>query len=232
MLELIDIRKSFRLGPVELHVLKGMNLHVQAGDLMSIMGPSGSGKSTLMNIIGLLGRPGSGMYRVDGRDVSTMNDREPSAFRNAHIGFVFQSFNLLSHLTALENVVLPLVYRGLGRRETRRQAQEFLEKVGMGDRLDHRPDQLSGGQKQRVAVARALVGRPSALLAVEPTGALDSGTADEVMQLLILLNREERVAVVIITHDAAVSAQCRRRALIRDGLLLEAGKDLPEAAAP
>ena len=231
MLELADIRKTFRLGPVDVEVLKGIDLHVEAGDLMSIMGPSGSGKSTLMNILGLLGRPTSGSYRVGGRDVATMNDRELSAFRNEHIGFVFQSFNLLGHLTALENASLPLVYRGVGRRETRRRAQDILEKVGMGDRLDHRPDQLSGGQKQRVAIARALVGAPSAVLADEPTGALDSDTAEEVMQLLIRLNREERVAVVIITHDAAVSRQCSRRALIRDGELLEDAREARERGA-
>ena len=231
MLELADIRKTFRLGPVEVEVLKGIDLRVDAGDLLSIMGPSGSGKSTLMNILGLLGRPTSGAYRVDGRDVSTMNDRELSAFRNAHIGFVFQSFNLLGHLTALENVSLPLVYRGTGRREARQWAKEILDKVAMGDRLDHRPDQLSGGQKQRVAIARALVGTPSAVLADEPTGALDSDTAEEVMQLLIRLNRDERVAVVIITHDPTVSLQCRRRALIRDGSLLEEAAEVGESGA-
>ena len=231
MLELSDIRKSYRLGPVEVEVLKGIDLRVEAGDFISIMGPSGSGKSTLMNILGLLGRQSGGSYRVDGRDVSTMNDRELSAFRNEHIGFVFQSFTLLGHLTALENAALPLVYRGLGRREVRRRAQEILEKVGMGDRLDHRPDQLSGGQKQRVAIARALVGTPTAVLADEPTGALDSDTADEVMRLLIQLNREERVAVVIITHDPAISLQCRRRALIRDGELLEDSRATQESGA-
>ncbi len=231
MLELSDIRKSYRLGPVEVEVLKGIDLRVEAGDFISIMGPSGSGKSTLMNILGLLGRPSAGTYRVSGRDVSTMNDRELSAFRNEHIGFVFQSFNLLGHLTALENAALPLVYRGLGRREVRRRAQDILEKVAMGDRLDHRPDQLSGGQKQRVAIARALVGAPTAVLADEPTGALDSDTAEEVMRLLIQLNREERVAVVIITHDPAVSLQCRRRALIRDGELLEDSRDTQESGA-
>ena len=162
MLELADIRKTFRLGPVEVEVLKGIDLRVDTGDLISIMGPSGSGKSTLMNIVGLLGRPTSGAYRIDGRDVASMNDRELSAFRNEHIGFVFQSFNLLGHLTALENVGLPLVYRGAGRREARRRAADILEKVAMADRLDHRPDQLSGGQKQRVAIARALAGAPSA----------------------------------------------------------------------
>ena len=231
MLELVDIRKSFSLGPVEVDVLKGVDLRVDAGDLISIMGPSGSGKSTLMNILGLLGRATSGSYRVNGRDVSTMNDRELSAFRNAHVGFVFQSFNLVEHLTALENVGLPLVYRGLGPREVRRRARDVLEKVGMDDRLSHRPDQLSGGQKQRVAIARALVGMPSAVLADEPPGALDSETADEVMRLLIRLNREEGVAVVIITHDPAVSMQCRRRALIRDGELLEGDAGTTEAGA-
>ena len=231
MLELSDIRKTYRLGPVEVEVLKGIDLRVEAADFISIMGPSGSGKSTLMNILGLLGRPSAGTYRVSGRDVSTMNDRELSAFRNEHIGFVFQSFNLLGHLTALENAALPLVYRGLGRREVRRHAFEILEKVGMGDRLDHRPDQLSGGQKQRVAIARALVGAPTAVLADEPTGALDSDTADEVMRLLIQLNREERVAVVIITHDPAISLQCRRRALIRDGELLEDSRATQESGA-
>lgn len=225
MLELADIRKGYRLGPVEIEVLKGIRLRVEAGDLMSIMGPSGSGKSTLMHILGLLGRPTAGSYRIGGRDVSTMNDRELSAFRNTHIGFVFQSFNLLGHLTALENAALPLVYRGIGGREVRRRAGEILERVGMIDRLNHRPAQLSGGQKQRVAIARALVGTPSAVLADEPTGALDSETADEVMRLLNRLNREERVAVVIITHDPVISMQCPRRALIRDGMLFEDSRE-------
>ena len=226
MLELANIRKMFRLGPVEVEVLKGVDLRVEAGDLMSIMGPSGSGKSTLMNILGLLDRPTSGAYRLNGRDVSTMNDRELSALRSRHIGFVFQSFNLLSRLTALDNVSLPLTYRGTSRREARMRAQDMLEKVAMGEHLGHRPDQLSGGQKQRVAIARALVGAPSAVLADEPTGALDSDTAEEVMQLLVRLNREERVAVVIITHDPAVALQCQRRTLIRDGDLFE---DIREA---
>ena len=231
MLRLVDVCKTYTLGPVEVEALKGIHLDVEAGDLLSIMGPSGSGKSTLMHILGLLGRPSTGACLVGGRDVSTMNDRELSALRNVHVGFVFQSFNLLGHLSALENVALPLVYRGLDRREMMRRARDMLEKVGMGDRLDHRPDQLSGGQKQRVAIARALVGRPSAVLADEPTGALDSDTADEVMQLLVRLNREERVAVVVITHDPLVSMQCRRRALIRDGMLFEDGAG-PHDAEP
>ena len=221
MLELTDIRKTYRLGPVEIEVLKNVCLKVTAGDFLSIMGPSGSGKSTLMNILGLLGRATGGTYLVNGRDVSAMNDAELSRFRNANIGFVFQAFNLLGHLTAEENVALPLVYRRAGRREIRRRAREILGKVGMGDRLGHKPDQLSGGQKQRVAIARALVGAPSVVLADEPTGALDSDTADEVMRLLIRLNREDGIAIVIITHDPVISLQCRRRALIRDGALLE-----------
>ena len=220
MLRLVDIQKSFRLGTLDVEVLCGVDLEVAAGDLLSIMGPSGSGKSTLMNIIGLLGRPTAGSYFLDGRDVSSMKDRELSAFRNMHIGFVFQSFNLLDHLTALENVAVPLVYRGLGRGEIRRRARAMLEKVGMEDRLGHKPDQLSGGQKQRVAIARALVGEPAVVLADEPTGALDSDTAEEVMQLLIRLNREERNTIVIITHDPLIARQCTRQTLIRDGLLL------------
>ena len=189
--------------------------------MLSIMGPSGSGKSTLMNIIGLLGRPTAGSYYLNGRDVMSMNDRELSAFRNANIGFVFQSFNLLEHLTALENVAVPLVYRGLGRASIRRRSRAILEKVGMDDRLGHKPDQLSGGQKQRVAIARALVGEPSVVLADEPTGALDSDTADEVMESLIRLNREELITIVIITHDPLIARQCARKTLIRDGALFE-----------
>ena len=221
MLELTDIRKTYRLGPIDVEVLKGVRLTVAAGDFLSIMGPSGSGKSTLMNILGLLSRPTSGRYLLNGRDVSAMADAELSGFRNAHIGFVFQSFNLLGHLTAEENVALPLVYRGLAGRESRRRAREILGKVGMGERLDHKPDQLSGGQKQRAAIARALVGKPSVVLADEPTGALDSDTADDVMRLMTQLNREDGIAIVIITHDPLISMQCRRRALIRDGELLE-----------
>ncbi len=232
MLRLVDIRKSYRLGPVDVEVLKGIHLDVEAGDLLSIMGPSGSGKSTLMNILGLLSRQTGGSYLVNGRDASTMDDRELSTFRNASIGFVFQSFNLLGHLTALDNAALPLVYRGLAWRERRRRAGEILEKVGMADRLDHKPDQLSGGQKQRVAIARALAGAPAVVLADEPTGALDSHTADDVMRLLADLNREEGIAVVIITHDPEVARRCRRRARIRDGLLVTDDGGAPGATGP
>ena len=221
MLRLMDIKKSYRLGTLSVEVLRGVNLEVFEGDLLSIMGASGSGKSTLLDIIGLLGKPTAGSYFVNGRDVLSMNDRTLSSVRNANIGFVFQSFNLLDRLTALENVGVPLVYRGLGRGPIRSRARTMLEKVGMGDRLGHRPDQLSGGQKQRVAIARALVGEPSVVLADEPTGALDADTANEVMDLLIQLNVEERITILIITHDAAIARRCTRQATIRDGLLRE-----------
>ncbi len=222
MLKLTDIRRSYRVGPVATEVLRGVDLEVDAGDLMSIMGPSGSGKTTLMNIIGLLDRPTSGACLLDGRDVSGLRDDELSALRNRHIGFVFQSFHLLPQLTALENVCLPLVYRGAGRPEMRRRAQEILERVGMADRTGHRPDQLSGGQKQRVAIARALVGEPALLLADEPTGALDTDTADEVMALLRRLNEERGITILIITHDPSVADRCVRQTRIRDGRLFEA----------
>ena len=230
MLKLTDIRRSYRVGPVATEVLRGVDLEVEAGDLMSIMGPSGSGKTTLMNIIGLLDRPTSGACLLDGRDVSGLRDDELSALRNRHIGFVFQSFHLLPQLTALENVCLPLVYRGAGRSEMRRRAREILERVGMADRIGHRPDQLSGGQKQRVAIARALVGEPALLLADEPTGALDTDTADEVMALIRLLNEERGITILIITHDPSVSDRCVRQTRIRGGRLFEPAARLSDPA--
>ncbi len=230
MLRLVDIHRSYRLGPVTAQVLRGVDLEVRAGDVMSIMGPSGSGKTTLMNIIGLLDRPTSGACVLDGRDVSGLGDDALSALRNRHIGFVFQSFHLLPRLTALENVCLPLVYRGAGRAETARRARAVLERVDMGDRIHHRPDQLSGGQKQRVAIARALVGEPALLLADEPTGALDADTAREAMELLLELNAERGVTILIITHDPAIARQCARQVRIRDGALAEDTADDPGAA--
>lgn len=225
-LRLIDVRKSYRIGPVTAEVLRGVDLEVKAGDMMSIMGPSGSGKTTLMNIIGLLDRPSAGGHILDGRDISGLNDDTLSRLRNAHVGFVFQAFHLLPRLTAAENACVPLIYRGMGRREALRRARTILERVGMGDRVDHRPDQLSGGQKQRVAIARALVGEPALLLADEPTGALDSDTASETMGLLLQLNAEQGVTVLIITHDPAVARQCARRMCIDGGRLREQGAHL------
>ena len=202
-------------------VLQGVRLEVDRGDLLSIMGPSGCGKTTLMNILGLLDRPTGGSYLLEGREVSTMGDDELSAIRNARIGFVFQSFHLLPRLSARENVGLPLVYRGLGEKEIERRAREVLEKVGMQDRADHKPTELSGGQQQRVAIARALVGEPAIVLADEPTGALDSRIGEEIMQLFIRLNMEERITVVIITHDPGIARQCARQTRMREGVLYE-----------
>ncbi|MDE0130752.1 MAG: ABC transporter ATP-binding protein [bacterium] len=221
-LELINICRSYRIGPVTTDILKGIHLAVGTGDLVSIMGPSGSGKTTLMNIIGLLDRPTSGTCSLNGRDVSKLKDDERSRLRNTHIGFVFQSFQLLPQLTALENVRLPLVYRGAGRSQTNRRAHALLDRVGMASRKDHRPDQLSGGQKQRVAIARALVGEPTLLLADEPTGALDADTARDMMALLLQLNAEQRITILIITHDLMIARQCTRQVRIHDGRLLEA----------
>ena len=220
-LRLTGVRKSYRLGPVTTEVLRGVDLEVAAGDLISIMGPSGSGKTTLMNIVGLLDRPSAGRHELDGRDVSGLGDDALSRLRNAHVGFVFQAFHLLPRLTAAENVCVPLVYRGAGRREALGMARAMLGRVGLGDRLDYRPDRLSGGQKQRVAIARALVGTPALLLADEPTGALDGDTAGETMELLLELNAERGVTVLIITHDPAVARRCRRRMRIDDGRLRE-----------
>ncbi|MCY4220390.1 MAG: ABC transporter ATP-binding protein [Thiotrichales bacterium] len=230
MLQLTDIRRDYRIGPVTTEILRGVDLAVGAGDLMSIMGPSGSGKTTLMNIIGLLDRPTSGRYVLDGRDVSKLADDDLAMLRNAHIGFVFQSFQLLPRLTAVENVSLPLVYRGTNRAEMRRRALAALERVGMGERTGHRPDQLSGGQKQRVAIARALVGEPAVVLADEPTGALDGATAREVMALLASLNAEHKVTILIITHDPGVARQCARQVRIHEGTLVERTAGAPGAS--
>ncbi|MGF1563314.1 MAG: ABC transporter ATP-binding protein [Geminicoccaceae bacterium] len=221
MLRLQQIRKSYQVGPVTLEVLKCIDLRIQEGEFISIMGQSGSGKSTLMNIIGLLDTPSSGRYLIDGRDVVTANQRDRARLRNRNVGFVFQSFHLLPRITAAANVALPLVYRGVGARERRRAAQRWLERVGMGDRLHHRPNELSGGQRQRVAIARALVGQPRLLLADEPTGALDEATSAEIMKLFIELNRTERVTTVVITHDPGVAAQCRRQLRLDSGHLSE-----------
>jgi len=231
MLRLSDIHKSYAVGPATVAVLSGVDLEVNGGDLVSIMGASGSGKSTLMNIIGLLDTASSGSYVLDGREVSDMSDNGRSAIRNASIGFVFQSFHLLPRLTALENVGLPLVYRGMRSAEIRRRAGVALEKVGMAERVDHKPNELSGGQQQRVAIARALVGEPAIVLADEPTGALDPATANEIMELFADLNREEGTTIIIITHDPEVAERCARRTRIGNGALREEGNGGPEEEA-
>ena len=221
MLRLTGIHKTYIVGPASVDVLRGVDLEVDRGDLVSIMGASGSGKSTLMNIIGLLDSPSSGSYRLDGREVSAMSDNRRSVVRNASIGFVFQSFHLLSRLTALENVGIPLVYRGMKSAQVRLAAARALERVGMGDRVGHRPNELSGGQQQRVAIARALVGEPAIVLADEPTGALDQATGNDIMDLFVRLNREEGTTFILITHDPEVAGRCARRTHISGGALRE-----------
>ena len=221
MLCLADVCKTYRVGASPVDVLRGVNLDVDRGDLISIMGSSGAGKSTLMNILGLLDRPTGGSYLLNGHETSKMEDDQLSELRNASIGFVFQSFQLLPRLNAVDNVGLPLVYRGIQNREVHRRSLEALDKVDMKDRANHKPNELSGGQQQRVAIARALVGEPAIILADEPTGALDPDTGKEVLQLFRTLNAEDQLTVIIITHDAAVARQCARRTRIEDGILKE-----------
>ena len=216
------IHKIYPLGDEELHVLKDINLHIQQGEYLSILGPSGSGKSTLMNIIGCLDTPSQGSYILHGRQVDDMNEKDLARLRSKEIGFVFQNSQLLPRLTAQQNVELPLIYADVSTRERRRRAQEMLERVGLSDRMGHYPNQLSGGQQQRVAIARALVGNPSILLADEPTGALDQNTGKQVMQLFRSLNDEGRT-VIMITHDMNVAANARRTVHIIDGELTEGG---------
>ncbi len=220
-LQLVNVCKSYQMGPITSTVLSGVNLEVNRGDLISITGSSGSGKTTLMNTIGLLDRPTSGCCIFDGQDSSTLNDTQLSVLRGRHVGFVFQSFHLLGQLSALDNVALPLVYQGEGRSRMKQRALASLEKVSMSRWVNHRPDQLSGGQKQRVAIARALIVEPTLLLADEPTGALDADTAQDVITLLKQMNAEQEMTVLIITHDLTVARQCSRQLRIDRGQLLK-----------
>jgi len=219
LIELSQVGKTYRMGDVEVPALNGVTLQVEAGDFVAIMGSSGSGKSTLMNILGCLDRPTAGQYRLDGVEVSGLARDQLARIRNRTLGFVFQSFNLLSRTSALENVELPLLYAGVPSRERTARARASLERVGLGERLDHTPNRLSGGQQQRVAIARALVNAPRLVLADEPTGNLDSATSEEVMQLLKELGRSG-ITVVIVTHEADIADHAARVIQMKDGRVL------------
>ena len=221
LVELRNVKKSFRLGGEQVEILHGIDLVVEKGEFVAMMGPSGSGKSTTMNILGCLDKPTSGQYFLDGRDVSELNRDELAAIRNSTIGFVFQGFNLLQRTSAVENVELPMLYAGVHAKERRERAKEALVRMGLGERLYHEPSQLSGGQQQRVAIARGIVNHAPILRADEPTGNLDSKTSDEIMRLFQQLNREEGITIILVTHEPDVAAFAGRELLFRDGVILE-----------
>ncbi len=222
MISLSHITKTYRMGAVDITVLSDVSLSVKEGELIAIMGPSGSGKSTLMNIIGCLDRPTSGIYRFENREIDTMTDDELASVRNIKIGFVFQTFNLLPRFSALKNVEVPLIYSGVPASVRRDRAAPLLAKVGLADRLHHKPTELSGGQQQRVAIARALVNNPPLLLADEPTGNLDSRSGEEILNILTRLNNQG-VTIIIVTHDQNVAARCKRIINLKDGQIIKDG---------
>lgn len=218
VIEIRNIIRDFKLGQEIVHVLKGIDLDIKRGEYVAIMGPSGSGKSTLMNLLGCLDTPTAGSYNLNGNDVSEMSDDELADIRNTEIGFVFQTFNLLPRTTALDNVALPMVYAGASKKERQERASQVLTDVGLADRMDHKPNQLSGGQRQRVAVGRALVNKPSIILADEPTGNLDSKTGHEIMQLFDEIHKSGNT-VIMVTHEEEVAAHAKRIIRLRDGVI-------------
>lgn len=232
LIEITDISKCYDLGEVKVHALRSTSLTVERGEYIALIGPSGSGKSTLMNTLGCLDRPTTGSYLLDGREIVDMNRDQRARIRNRQIGFVFQNFNLLSRTSALENVELPLLYTpGISARQRRERATHLLELVGLGDRLDHQPNQLSGGQQQRVAIARALVNEPAILMGDEPTGNLDTRTSEEIIELFRQLNAEQQLTIILVTHDQEVARNAKRTLVLRDGVIEEDTLDFNKALA-
>ncbi len=231
MIHLQDIHKTYQ-GAQPLHVLKGISLDIEKGEFVSIMGASGSGKSTLLNILGILDNYDSGTYELAGVPIWNLSERKAAEYRNKMIGFIFQSFNLISFKTAVENVELPLFYQGVSRKKRHQMAMEYLDKLGLADWAEHYPNELSGGQKQRVAIARALITRPQIILADEPTGALDSKTSVEVMQLLKHLNQEEGMTIVVVTHESGVANETNKIVHIKDGIIGQIEENLNHDASP
>ena len=219
MIRLEGVSKQYRMGDQTVHALQGIDLHIRANEMVAFIGASGSGKSTMMNIVGCLDRPSSGEYWLNGRAVAAMSGDELASVRNREIGFIFQSFHLLPRASALDNVAQPLIYRGVPLRERLARAEQALQRVGLGERMHHRPNELSGGQRQRVAIARALVGKPAILLADEPTGNLDSATSQEILALIRELHADGQT-VVMVTHEPEIADQCRRVVRLRDGKIV------------
>jgi len=219
MINISNLHKSYKVGKNSLHVLKGINLHINEGELVAIMGSSGSGKSTLLNIIGILDNYDSGSYTLDNVTIKNLDETKAAKYRNQFLGFVFQSFNLISYKTAAENIALPLYYQGVSRKERQSIALEYLNKVGLSKWAKHLPSELSGGQKQRIAIARALASQPKVLLADEPTGALDSQTSEEVMGLIKKINKEGKT-ILVVTHEHEIANMCKRIITIKDGVII------------
>ena len=219
MIEIEELNKSYPIGNSSLHVLKGIDLKINEGELVAIMGSSGSGKSTLLNIIGMLDNYDSGSYKLDNVPIKDLDETKAAKYRNKFLGFVFQSFNLINYKTALENIALPLYYQGISRNERQKVAIEYLKKVGLADWAEHLPSELSGGQKQRIAIARALASQPKVLLADEPTGALDSTTSEEVMDLIKQINNEGKT-ILVVTHEQDIANMCKRIITLKDGIII------------